>query len=75
MRKTRDSKPFFFTFAALCGIIPGVVGLGVMTATNSRNEQLESELRRNARPDSIVSETRTYQLGFVQNQIPQLYDI
>ncbi|KAJ3687302.1 hypothetical protein LUZ61_016466 [Rhynchospora tenuis] len=54
VRRTRDSKPFFFTFAALCGVIPGVVGFFVMQTTNSpsRSDQLESHLRRTARPES-----------------------
>ncbi|KAJ3674827.1 hypothetical protein LUZ60_005443 [Juncus effusus] len=54
VRQTRDSKPFFFTFAALCGVIPGVVGFCVMTATNSRSDQLQAELRRNARPETTM---------------------
>ncbi|XP_073004885.1 uncharacterized protein [Typha latifolia] len=54
VRQTRDSKPFFFTFATLCGVIPGVIGFCVMQATNSRNEQLEAQLRKNARPDSTM---------------------
>ncbi|KAJ4769615.1 Glutamine amidotransferase subunit pdxT [Rhynchospora pubera] len=54
VRRTRDSKPFFFTFAALCGVIPGVVGFCVMQTTNSpsRSDHLESHLRRTARPES-----------------------
>ncbi|GLT81319.1 hypothetical protein SLE2022_254560 [Rubroshorea leprosula] len=54
VRKTRDSKPFFLTFATLCGVVPGVIGYCVMQATNSRNEQLEAQLRQNARPDSLM---------------------
>ena len=52
--KTRDSKPFFFTFAMVCGVIPGIVGYGVMQVTNSRNEKLESHLRNNSRPETRV---------------------
>lgn len=55
VRRTRDSKPFFLAFATVCGIVPGVIGYCVMQATNSRNEQLEAHLRRNARPESLVS--------------------
>ncbi|XP_047317955.1 uncharacterized protein LOC124921350 [Impatiens glandulifera] len=54
VRKTRDSTPFFVTFATICGVIPGFIGYQVMQFTNSRNEQLEAELRRNARPDSLI---------------------
>lgn len=54
VRKTRDSKPFFLAFATICGAVPGVVGYCVMQATNSRNPQLEAQLRRTARPDSLV---------------------
>lgn len=54
VRKTRDSKPFFFAFATVCGVVPGVIGYCVMQATNSRNEQLEARLRQNARPESLV---------------------
>lgn len=54
VRRTRDSKPFFFTFAALCGVVPGVIGYGVMQLTSSRNEQLEAHLRSTARPDTTV---------------------
>ncbi|KAH9614428.1 hypothetical protein KSS87_022745 [Heliosperma pusillum] len=50
--KTRDSKPFFFTFAMVCGVIPGIVGYGVMQVTSSSNEKLEAHLRRNSRPDT-----------------------
>ncbi|KAF6136604.1 hypothetical protein GIB67_016060 [Kingdonia uniflora] len=50
--KTRDSKPFFYTFAAVCGLIPGAIGYGVMTATNTRTQKLESELRKKSRPDT-----------------------
>ncbi|RLN08082.1 uncharacterized protein C2845_PM11G04850 [Panicum miliaceum] len=52
VRRTRDSKPFFFTFAALCGVVPGVIGYGVMQLTSSRNEQLEAHLRSTARPET-----------------------
>ncbi|KAH9676939.1 hypothetical protein KPL71_025213 [Citrus sinensis] len=38
----------------VCGVVPGVVGYCVMQATNSRNPQLEAELRRTARPDSLM---------------------
>lgn len=54
VRRTRDSKPFFFTFAALCGVVPGVIGYGVMQLTSSRNEQLEAHLRSTARPETAV---------------------
>ncbi|RYR68362.1 hypothetical protein Ahy_A03g014857 [Arachis hypogaea] len=46
VRRTRESKPFFLAFATVCGVVPGVIGYGVMQATNTRNEQLESHLRR-----------------------------
>lgn len=52
--KTRDSKPFFFTFATVCGVIPGIIGYFVMQTTNSGNQELEAELRRKARPDTLV---------------------
>uniref|UniRef100_A0ACD5Z9L7 Uncharacterized protein n=1 Tax=Avena sativa TaxID=4498 RepID=A0ACD5Z9L7_AVESA len=52
--RTRDSKPFFFTFAALCGVVPGVVGYGVMQLTSSRNDKLEAHLRSNARPETTM---------------------
>ncbi|KAI3496594.1 hypothetical protein L1887_38959 [Cichorium endivia] len=54
VRQTRDSKPFFFAFATVCGVVPGAIGYCVMQLTNSSNEQLESELRRNARPDTLM---------------------
>ncbi|KAF8689492.1 hypothetical protein HU200_041816 [Digitaria exilis] len=54
VRRTRDSKPFFFTFAALCGVVPGVIGYGVMQLTSSRNDQLEAHLRSTARPETTV---------------------
>jgi H+/Cl- antiporter ClcA len=54
VRKTRDSKPFFFAFATVCGVVPGVIGYFVMQTTNSRNPELEARLRQNARPDSLV---------------------
>ncbi|KAK6947185.1 hypothetical protein RJ641_000658 [Dillenia turbinata] len=52
--KTRESKPFFFAFATVCGVIPGVIGYCVMQATNSSNEQLEAQLRRSARPETLM---------------------
>jgi hypothetical protein len=55
VRRTRESKPFFFAFATICGIVPGVIGYGVMTATNTRSDQLESKLRSKARPESMAS--------------------
>ncbi|GMI70754.1 hypothetical protein like AT1G79390 [Hibiscus trionum] len=54
VRRTRDSKPFFLAFATICGVVPGVIGYGVMQLTNSRNPQLEAQLRQNARPESIM---------------------
>ncbi|KAJ6432362.1 hypothetical protein OIU84_019578 [Salix udensis] len=54
VRKTRDSKPFFFTFATVCGVVPGVIGYFVMQTTNSSNPELEARLRQNARPDSLM---------------------
>ncbi|GAB2235070.1 hypothetical protein Droror1_Dr00004350 [Drosera rotundifolia] len=52
VRNSRASKPFFYTFATVCGVIPGVIGYCVMQMTSSRNEQLESYLRQNARPET-----------------------
>ncbi|XP_030524256.1 uncharacterized protein LOC115736615 [Rhodamnia argentea] len=52
--KTRDSKPFFLAFATVCGVVPGVIGYCVMQLTSSRTDQLEAQLRKNARPDSVM---------------------
>ncbi|KAF2592213.1 hypothetical protein F2Q70_00044380 [Brassica cretica] len=52
VRKTRDSRPFFFTFATVCGVIPGIIGYGVMQFTNSTNPELEARLRQSARPET-----------------------
>ncbi|KAH1164249.1 hypothetical protein GLYMA_01G216400v4 [Glycine max] len=54
VRRTRESKPFFLAFATICGVVPGVIGYGVMQLTNTRNEKLESHLRTNARPESLM---------------------
>ncbi|KAJ6350502.1 hypothetical protein OIU78_006630 [Salix suchowensis] len=54
VRKTRDSKPFFFTFATVCGVVPGVIGYFVMQTTNSSNPEIEARLRQNASPDSLM---------------------
>ncbi|XP_058208777.1 uncharacterized protein LOC131321836 [Rhododendron vialii] len=54
VRQTKESKPFFIAFATICGVVPGVIGYGVMQITNSRNQQLESHLRHNAPPDSLM---------------------
>ncbi|XP_010923835.1 uncharacterized protein [Elaeis guineensis] len=54
VRRTRDSKPFFFAFATICGVVPGVIGYGVMQLTNSRNDELEAHLRKTARPESTM---------------------
>lgn len=56
VRRTRESKPFFFAFATICGVVPGVVGYCVMQATNTRSDQLESQLRSKARPESLASQ-------------------
>ncbi|KAJ0098594.1 hypothetical protein Patl1_19948 [Pistacia atlantica] len=49
VRKTGDSKPFFFAFDTICGVVPDVIGYCVMQLTNSRNPQLEAQLRQTAR--------------------------
>ncbi|KAK1577226.1 hypothetical protein Q3G72_019949 [Acer saccharum] len=54
VRKTRDSKPFFFAFATVCGVVPGIIGYCVMQVTNSSNPKLEAQLRQNARPESVM---------------------
>ncbi|CAF2065738.1 hypothetical protein Bca4012_102308 [Brassica carinata] len=54
VRKTRDSRSFFFTFATVCGVIPGIIGYGVMQATNSTNPELEARLRQSARPETVM---------------------
>ncbi|XP_008798714.1 uncharacterized protein LOC103713531 [Phoenix dactylifera] len=54
VRRTRDSKRFFLAFATICGVVPGVIGYGVMQFTNSRNDQLEAHLRKTARPESTM---------------------
>ncbi|XP_043687374.1 uncharacterized protein LOC122638576 [Telopea speciosissima] len=54
VRKTRDSKPFFIAFATVCGVVPGIIGYCVMQLTSSRNEQLEAQLRKTARPESMM---------------------
>ena len=54
MRQTRDSKPFFLAFATICGVVPGVIGFGVMQMTNSSNEQLEARLRQKASPETMM---------------------
>ncbi|CAN8233673.1 unnamed protein product [Cochlearia groenlandica] len=52
--KTRDSRSFFFTFATFCGVIPGIIGYGVMQVTNSTNPELEARLRQSARPETVM---------------------
>jgi hypothetical protein len=54
VKRTKESKPFFIGFATICGVVPGVIGYGVMQFTNTRNPELEARLRQNARPDSLV---------------------
>ncbi|PIA37639.1 hypothetical protein AQUCO_03000295v1 [Aquilegia coerulea] len=54
VKMTRDSKPFFIGFATVCGVVPGVIGYFVMQATNSGNPELEAQLRKNARPESLM---------------------
>ncbi|CAH8330236.1 unnamed protein product [Eruca vesicaria subsp. sativa] len=54
VRKTRDSRSFFFTFATVCGVIPGIIGYGVMQVTNSTNPELEARLRQSARPETVM---------------------
>ncbi|OWM66473.1 uncharacterized protein LOC116200766 [Punica granatum] len=54
VRRTRDSKRFFLAFATVCGVIPGIIGYGVMQLTSTRTEQLEAELRKKARPETMM---------------------
>lgn len=54
VRRTKESKPFFIGFATVCGVIPGIIGFCVMSATNTRSPELEAQLRKNARPESLV---------------------
>uniref|UniRef100_A0A2N9EVA4 Uncharacterized protein n=1 Tax=Fagus sylvatica TaxID=28930 RepID=A0A2N9EVA4_FAGSY len=54
VKRTKESKPFFIGFATICGVVPGVIGYGVMQFTNTRNPELEARLRQNARPDSLM---------------------
>ncbi|KAG7944266.1 hypothetical protein I3843_15G091100 [Carya illinoinensis] len=54
VRRTKESKPFFVTFATICGVVPGIIGYAVMQLTNSRNPELEARLRNNPRPETIV---------------------
>ncbi|KAE8099802.1 hypothetical protein FH972_017755 [Carpinus fangiana] len=54
VRRTKESKPFFLAFATICGVVPGVIGYGVMQVTNTRNPELEARLRQNARPETVV---------------------
>ncbi|URE11011.1 hypothetical protein MUK42_21896 [Musa troglodytarum] len=60
VRKTRDSKRFFFAFATVCGVVSGVIGCCVMQLTNTRNEQLEAHLRHSARPEYTVTFVNRY---------------
>ncbi|PRQ30308.1 hypothetical protein RchiOBHm_Chr5g0023191 [Rosa chinensis] len=52
--KTRDSKPFFFTFTTVCGVVPGIVSYFIMQITNPGHQEVVAELRRKARPDAVV---------------------
>ncbi|KAL6567603.1 hypothetical protein OROGR_001271 [Orobanche gracilis] len=52
--KTRDSRPFFLTFATVCGVVPGIIGYCVMQLTNSKNPELEAKLRQTARPETLM---------------------
>ncbi|KAH0637608.1 hypothetical protein KY285_037305 [Solanum tuberosum] len=54
VRRTKESKPFFIGFATVCGVIPGIIGFCVMSATNTRSPELEAKLRKNARPETLM---------------------
>ncbi|XP_055814000.1 uncharacterized protein LOC129883369 [Solanum dulcamara] len=54
VRRTKESKPFFIGFATVCGVIPGIIGFCVMSATNTRSPELEAKLRQNARPETLM---------------------
>ncbi|KAF5468803.1 hypothetical protein F2P56_012923 [Juglans regia] len=54
VRRTKESKPFFVTFATICGVVPGIIGYAVMQLTNSRNPELEARLRNNPRPETVM---------------------
>ncbi|XP_010532009.1 PREDICTED: uncharacterized protein LOC104808143 [Tarenaya hassleriana] len=75
VRKTRDSRSFFFTFATLCGVVPGVIGYVVMQATSSRNPELEARLRQSARPESLMmGKVNQERLAEYLNELKQKQD-
>ncbi|GLT54095.1 hypothetical protein SLA2020_273240 [Shorea laevis] len=65
VRRTKESKPFFLAFATICGVVPGVIGYGVMQVTNTRNPELEARLRQNARPETLVRIFLSIDLSFL----------
>jgi hypothetical protein len=65
VRRTKESKPFFLAFATICGVVPGVIGYGVMQVTNTRNPELEARLRQNARPETVVRIFVSVDLSFL----------
>ncbi len=51
---SKASKAFYATFAGVCLVVPWVLGHAVMSTTNRSQLELNEELRRRARDDSLV---------------------
>ncbi len=51
---SKASKAFYATFAGVCLVVPWMLGHAVMSTTNRSQLELNEELRRRARDDSLV---------------------
>ncbi|CAM6021245.1 unnamed protein product [Sphagnum balticum] len=51
---SKASKAFYATFAGVCLVVPWMLGHAVMSTTNRSQLELNEELRRRARDDSLA---------------------
>jgi hypothetical protein len=64
---SKTSKAFYATFAGVCLVVPWVLGHAVMSTTNRSQLELNEELRRRARDDSLVLLQRFFLCKILEN--------
>ncbi len=67
MASTKASKAFYATFAGVCLVVPWMLGHAVMSTTNRSQLELNEELRRRARDDSLVLLQRFFLCKILEN--------
>ncbi len=64
---SKASKAFYATFAGVCLVVPWMLGHAVMSTTNRSQLELNEELRRRARDDSLVLLQRFFLCKILEN--------